>query len=390
MERAVLEQLNKSLSIRDNSGVIGDLERLFMEYHSRSHGLLSNSGTSAILSMFEGLGIGPGDEVIGSVYSFHASVSPAVYLGAEVRFADVDIDGGISAESLAAVFTDRTRAVVITHLWGLPCRDLARVAALCASRGVALLEDCSHAHGARLDGELVGTHGRAAAWSLQGQKVVSGGEGGIMLTDDRGLFERAVLQGHYNRRTRDEIDRSSELWAYHQTGLGLKLRAHPLGAAVALEQFRKLDDFLNVKNEFADTLAQALADYPFLELPRFGSNSRPSWYAFPIRFYSGRAGGVSRERFVEALHAEGLVEVDIPSSTNNLAHLPLFADPGRVLQRRATSTPGGPEQSFPGAAEYASRVLKLPVWGRRDDRWVIDAYIEGLRKVADHVASQGL
>ena len=388
MERAVVAQLHDSLSIRDRSGVFGAFEDAFRAYHSRKYAVLSNSGTSAILSMFEGISLAPGDEVIASVFSFHASASPALYLGGRVLFADVDQDGGMSAQSVETLLSGRTRAVIVTHLWGLPTRDMAAISSLCTKAGVALFEDCSHAHGAKVDGKPVGAFGTAAAWSLQGQKIVSGGEGGVMLTNSVELFERAILQGHYNRRTRDEISTDGGTWRYHETGMGLKLRAHPLGVAVALHELAHLDEFIQQKAEFASHLRDTVAQYPFLRTPEVPRGVVPSWYAFPIYFDGTSTGGVTRARFVEALHAEGLCEVDIPGATCLLADLPLFIDPSMILGRRFGKTVQECNSAdFLGGRTYARRIIKLPVWARREDRRVIDGYVAGFRKVCDYVAA---
>lgn len=386
LEAVVLRQLHREVSIRDNGGVFGEFERKFAEFHNRRYALVSNSGTSAILAMFEGLELGPGDEVIAPVYTFHATASPAVYLGANVLFADVDSFGGMDASSVEERITSRTRAVILTHLWGLPARSTQKLAHLCGRSGIPLLEDCSHAHGAMLTGHIpVGSIGVAAAWSLQGQKIISGGEGGVTATDDREIFERALLQGHYNRRTRDEISRDSPLWPYHQTGLGLKLRAHPLAIAIAAHQFDNLEATWAVRDRHAHMLARSVSEFEFLDvqLPREGE--RASWYALPIRYRGANDLGFTREWFVRALHAEGLSEVDIPSATNLLNSHPLFTHPERVLGSRFPSRPGLRADPFNGAAAYASEIVKLPVWAFPSDQTIVEKYCAGLRKVCQFV-----
>ncbi|RKE05466.1 dTDP-4-amino-4,6-dideoxygalactose transaminase [Catellatospora citrea] len=389
MQAAVIQQLATTLSIRDRSGVFREFEDAFAQYHARRYSLLSNSGTSAIMSMFEGIQIGPGDQVIAPAYGFHASVSPAVYMGADVVFADIDEQGGLSAEWAMSLVGENTKAIVVSHLWGLPTTETFAIAEQCARKGIYLFEDCSHAHGATLHGSLVGSIGTAAAWSLQGQKIVSGGEGGILLTDDESIFERAVLQGHYNRRTRDEISRSSPLWNYHETGLGLKLRAHPLAIAIALEQFGHLDAFLHQKRLFAQLVVEGLREYEFLRLPDI-DGMIPSWYALPLRFDARAAGRLTREDFVAALRAEGLSEVDVPAATGVIADLPLFSAPEKVLgRRRVTGRPASTPSNLPVARAYAAEIIKIPVWAFAQDEAVVQAYVVGIRKVADHVARWG-
>lgn len=211
-----------------------------------------------------------------------------------------------------------------------------------------------------------------------------------MLTDDELIFERALLQGHYNRRTREEISSTNLLKTYFETGLGLKLRAHPLAIAIALEQFGHLDQYLSQKNEFALQLRAALDGFEFLRLPFVDKHIRPSWYAFPLHFNSLLANGVTRQEFVTALHAEGLCEVDVPSSTNVLADLPLFTTPQSVLGKRYPFRENiAINVEIPNARIYAREVFKVPIWARAEDTEIVDAYIEGFRKVSDHVVRHG-
>ncbi len=385
-EKAILDQLHTSISIYDRSGVIEEFEDKFKNYHSRQYGLLSNSGTSAIFSMFEAINLIPGDEVVCPVYTFHASVSPMMYTGAIPVFADCDDEGNVSLESITAKLTDKTKAVVVTHMWGVPARDIAKIRELCDERGLWLLEDCSHAHGASIDGKKVGSFGHAASWSLQGQKIITGGEGGIMLTDDRKLYQRALLQGHYNKRPKQELDQDDELHEFYLTGMGLKLRAHPIATALALQQFNHLDEFIAQKQKFAERLNQELKDIPFLHLPTMSKSTQHSWYAYNLMYNREAAFGVSREEFVDALLAEGLKEADIPGSTGLINNLPLFTNPQKILPRMYTSSLPA-QMDFPGADSIYNGIIKFPVWVRAEDEDIVESYIAGIRKVSQYLLS---
>lgn len=316
IEKAVIKQLHETISIYDDSGIFGEFEKKFADYHNRKYSLLSNSGTSAIFSMFEAIGLRNKDEVLCPVYTFHATVSPMMYFGATPIFCDSDDEGNISFDSIKEKYTNNTRAVIVTHMWGTPIKDIQKIADFCKEKHIYLLEDCSHAHGAEIYGKKVGTFGDIAAWSLQGQKTITGGEGGIILTDSKKLFDRALLQGHYNKRPKNEIDSSDILYKYYLTGMGLKLRAHPLAIAIANEQFNHISDFLKTRNKYAVKITKALIKYPFLKTPTVSDCVINSWYAYGLQYIKEEAYGVSKEKFVEALHAEGLIEVDIPGSTS--------------------------------------------------------------------------
>jgi perosamine synthetase len=384
VESAVLSQLKESISIYDSSGIFGQFEKRFSDYYGIKHALLSNSGTSAIFSMFEGIKIRPGDEVICPSYTFFATVSPLIYLGGIPVFCDCREDGNIDPKEVINKISSKTKAVIVTHMWGIPC-GMDEIVAICRENNLLLLEDCSHAHGASFEGKKVGSFGDAAAWSLQGQKIVSGGEGGIMLTNNPEIFYRALLQGHYNKRCKKEIPSNHSLYPFALTGFGLKLRAHPLAIAIANEQFVHLDEWINQKQAYVSMLEAELGKYSFLKMPQY-SNSRPSWYAFVMQFVEDYANEVSIDNFVKALLAEGLVEVDRPGSTRPIHDLPLFTKPSCITSRFGRNGVDCMER-FNEAEKFYANAIKLPVWAFSDEKWIVERYIEGFHKVCNAITS---
>lgn len=384
VEKAVVKQLHKTISIYDDSGIFGEFEKKFADYHNRKYSLLSNSGTSAIFSMFEAIDLRSGDEVLCPVYTFHATVSPMMYFGAKPVFCDSDNEGNISFDGIKSKYTNNTKAIIVTHMWGTPIKDIQKIADFCKEKRIYLLEDCSHAHGAEIYGKKVGTFGDISAWSLQGQKTITGGEGGIILTDNKKMFDRALLQGHYNKRPKNEIDKSNDLYKYYLTGMGLKLRAHPLAIAMADEQFCHLDNFLKMRNEYAVRITEALKKYPFLRPPTIANDVVRSWYAYGLQYIEEKAYSITKERFVDALHAEGLVEVDIPGSTGLLNTLPLFIEPNKLLSRLYANKLSS-QKDFCIAEQYVERFIKIPVWTFSDESDIVDKYIAGFKKVCSYI-----
>jgi perosamine synthetase len=383
-ELTVMRQLHESISIYDKSGVFAQFEDGFAAYHNRKHGLLFNSGTSAVFAMFEAINLQPGDEVLCPVYTFHASVSPMMYTGAVPIFCDSDEEGNISLEEIKQRVTEKTKAVVVTHMWGVPVWDIAKIADFCQEKGIYLLEDCSHAHGASIHGKKVGSFGDLAAWSIQGPKIITGGEGGILVTDNKDMYDRALVMGHYNKRPKTEIGSNSKLKKFYLTGFGLKLRAHPLAIALAYQQFQHLDEFIAKKQANAQKLSEALSNYQFLTIPSRSEGVQNSWYSYSILYDTSKAFNVPKERYVEALVAEGLVEVDIPGSTCLLNDLPLFIEPNEVMQR-LYQAPLPRQTDFPNASKFYERLLKVPIWVFAEDDHVMDAYIKGFCKVSDYL-----
>ena len=385
--RAVLAQLETATSIKDRTGIIRELEDKFASYYGRRYALLCNSGTSSLFAAFEGLGLGPGDEVISADYTWFASISPVVYLGATPVFCDCDANGSLDPARLGGLLTERTRAVVVTHMWGRPC-DMDEIVAFCEANGLALVEDCSHAHGATYKGRLVGTFGAAAAWSMQSSKLVSGGEGGILLTDDEDVYVRAQLQGHYNKRCKQEVPLDHLLRPFWQTGFGLKLRCHPLGAAMASQQFDEFPPRLELKRRYARKVVATLADVPFL-FPQDETDRESSWYSLALRYDARRAGGIPLKLFQEALLAEGLAEADIPSLTGPIGALPLFTELSRAMPRLYRDWKPR-RRDCPVSDGLGQSVIVFPVWGSEEDEPMVNLYIEGLLKVCDAVSSGGL
>lgn len=374
--QAVLRQLDEAVSLNDRSGVVARLEQRLEAEFGLPHALLFNTGTSAILAMFVGAGLGPGDEVLCPGYTFFASNSPLFFTGATPVLVDCDGSGNMDPQQARELVTERTRAVVVTHLWGVPC-DMDPFVELCRERGLLLLEDISHAYGATYKGRPVGTFGDAAVLSLQAHKTLTGGEGGVLLTRDDELFYRALSLGHYTRRCMQEIPEEHPLHDYAVTGLGLKLRIHPLAAAMAEQQLDTMPAVLAGRRRCAGILCRELEAIPGIELPPVPEHASPSWYGLIFHldrelFRRGLGGEV-----LAALAAEGCSAIDHPKITAPVNRFPLFREPGRVHRGYGSL----PARELPGAEDFFARAWKLPVWHREEDDALVGQYLDAIRKV---------
>ena len=166
-------------------------EENFAAYVGSNHAIAVANGTLALELALRGLNVGPGDEIIVTPRSFIASASCVVAVGATPVFADVDPDSqNLTAESIRDVLSPRTRAVVCVHLAGWPC-EMDEIMALADENGIAVVEDCAQAHGASYRNKKVGNLGHVAAWSFCQDKIMTtGGEGGMVTTNDRGIWSR--------------------------------------------------------------------------------------------------------------------------------------------------------------------------------------------------------
>jgi len=387
-EEAVRRQLHEAISIYDASGVYSRIEMAWSRLTGRDYVLSVNSGTNALLSMYFGLAMEPGSEVIVPAYNFFAAATPLFVLGMRPVLAECDDNGNLDIDRVKACIGPFTAAVCVTHLWGFPSR-LSELQCLCERHRIALLEDASHAHGAEFDRMPVGTFGTAAAWSLQGKKIIAAGEGGFLATDSLDLFERAILLGHHNRRALAQVA-SPTLAPFAPTGLGMNLRMHPLGASLVEYQLSAFEKRRIELREVAQYLITELRKLDCLEVPTWPLGTQPSWYALPLKLCARDNQQVARERFVEALHAEGALEVDIPNTTRCLHRYHSFS-PGTLLPLPSSSPAriGDPE-GIPKAELYESRVFKMPVFYGDLRFKYADAYLEAFNKVAHSLFKLGI
>jgi len=364
------------LSIADRSGVYGELEDALARQHERRFALVMSSGTMALYSAFFALGLQPGDEVISTVYSYHATASPLLHLGVRVVFCDVEPDtGNIDVAELAALISPRTRAVVTNHMWGHAV-DVDAVRALCDRHGIAWVEDCSHAHFATCRGQLVGTLGDVSVFSLQGNKLLTGGEGGVLLTDDRRVYEQATLLGHNLARSKKTV-RDPAYADIRRTGYGLKFRMHPLAAVTVLQMLPHCPEWIASRGRLLHRFEAGLRETGWVlgMARREYATSFGAHYGFKPRVDFSTLG-VSRPTLVRALKAEG-VEVKVPGSAP-FHRLALF-DPDRFPVSGYAKHPN--RRSFPGADAYYESILSLPTFTLPQQEPLVDCYVRAFSKV---------
>lgn len=358
---AVLAQLDdpSDISYYKRQGVFVEFEDAFKDSVGRRHALVVSSGTAALHTAMVACGLGPGDEIIAPAYTFYATVTPVFQTGAVPVLVDAQLsDGNIDPAGIEASITPRTKAVAVTHMWGMPC-DMDAITAICQKYKLRLIEDCSHAHGALYMGRPLGSFGDIAIWSLQGQKLVTGGEGGIIVTDTDELHYRSLLFGQYNKRCLQEIPEDHPLRTYAVTGMGLKLRAHPFAIAMANQQFKQLPTWHAAMNRNAALLTELLADTEGLLLPRLQHmGDEPSWYAYTFRVTQPLS--ISTKQFCEELNKAGLEDADMPGSTRPLNLLPLFQDPSPIFPMY-TGKVGYRPGDFPVAEQFFASAIKVPI-----------------------------
>jgi len=233
------------------------------------HGIVLANGSLALELPLRAFGIGPGDEVVVTPRSFVASASCVRLIGATPVFAEVDRDSGnITAETIEAVLTERTKAIIPVHLAGWPA-DMPAIMALAEARGVKVIEDCAQAHGAEIGGEPVGSFGHAAAFSFCQDKIIStGGEGGYTSFRDPDLWEWSWSYKDHGKswaKVNSPPARPGFRWLHD--GIGTNWRLTGPQAAIGIRQLAKLDAWRAARTRNAQIWIDALGDVPGLRVP---------------------------------------------------------------------------------------------------------------------------
>lgn len=362
----------KPLSIPDESGIIHDLELEFARLHSRKYALAVSSGTMALYSAYFALGLVPGDEVICTAFSYHATAAPLLHFGVKIVFCDVESDtGNIDVNLIEPLITPKTRAIVTNDQWGHPC-DKKSILALCRKYHLEYVEDCSHAHFAEYQHKYVGTFGDVACFSLQGRKLLSGGEGGILLTDRQDIFEKAVLLGHNLKRPRQSV-KTPEYQPLERTGYGLKLRMHPLAALMVYHQLKHYCfDWITSRAETLGYFESQLQDTFLLPMEKKNYvTSMGAWYGFMLRVKPEYP--VNREHFVHWMTEQNL-QVSIPKSAPipdyQLFHPEKFPIGNYEKQ---------PVNDCPAARNYFNSILNFPTLTFHEYDQV-DAYLNAIHE----------
>ncbi|MFN4341439.1 MAG: DegT/DnrJ/EryC1/StrS family aminotransferase [Azonexus sp.] len=298
-----------------------EFEREFADWCGARYAIALANGTLALDVALKALGIGPGDEVVVTPRTFIASISCVVNAGAIPVFADVDRDSGnLTAQTIEAVLTPRTKAVVCVHLAGWPC-DMDPIMALAGQYGLKVIEDCAQAHGARYKGRSVGTIGHVGAWSFCQDKIMTtGGEGGMVTTNDKGLWSAMWSFKDHGKSYEAVYERQHPpgfRWLHES--FGTNWRMLEVQAAIGRIQLRRMGDWTARRNAHANAIARVCARHAVIRVPEFRCSSGCSsgctasadclhaQYKFYVYVQPDRlATGWSRDRIIDELNRLGV------------------------------------------------------------------------------------
>ncbi|HEX5414774.1 MAG TPA: DegT/DnrJ/EryC1/StrS family aminotransferase [Chloroflexota bacterium] len=272
----------------------------FAQIQGATYGVPVMNGTAALQVSLRAVGVGPGDEVIVPALTWIATPQAALYLGAVAVFCDVEADTfNLDATKLESLITRRTKAIVPVHLGGLPV-DLDAIIAIAKRHKLAVIEDCAHAHGAVWRGRGAGSWGDFGAFSFQQSKVVTAGEAGCILTNDRHLAELSASLINCGR-----IQQDDETLSEHPFGYNFRLT--DLQAAVLIAQLTRIEELTARRAANADVLNRELGQIDGLRpLRRDPRVDRQAYYLYHFRYDPNQFDGLSRDDFCKAMRAEGI------------------------------------------------------------------------------------
>jgi len=334
--RVIAEMIDESL--RTGSLTLGPIttafEEGFRQRHGATHAVAVASGTAALEIAMRTTGVA-GLEVVVPTNTFFATAAAAMHAGASVRFADVSADTlALSAATVEAALSDRTAAVVLVHIGGLITPEVDAIRALCDRHGVVLIEDAAHAHGAAFDGRPAGRFGQVSAFSFSPTKVMTSGEGGMIVADDDRIRDEALIY-------RDQ-GKAGFLGGDH-VKMGYAWRMSELHAAVGLVHLGRLDEAIAVRRRAAATYDEGLAATEGLRPLAIPPACASNYY----KYVALLAPGVDRDQFKRRLRETFGVSLSGEVYAKPLHAQPVFEDLAQV--------------GFPVAEDVCRRHVCLPV-----------------------------
>jgi dTDP-4-amino-4,6-dideoxygalactose transaminase len=299
-ETAVLNVLrNKWLTM---GSITQEFESRFSSFLGVRHAIAVSNGTEALHLACLALGIGQGDEVITPSLSFVATSNAALYTGAEVCFADViDTDElTIDPQDIARRVTPRTKAIIVMHYAGYPCR-MREILSLAESFNIPVIEDAAHAPGSSLDGRLIGTWGTIGCFSFFSNKNISTGEGGMLVTNRDDIAEKVRLMRSHGMTTLTYDRHYGHAYSYDVVDLGYNYRIDEIRSALGIEQLKKLSSNHSRRKDWTERYWQALENTG-IGLPFRCKEGSPAYHIFPVILPMG----INRKVFIETLRSEGI------------------------------------------------------------------------------------
>ena len=363
----------------------------FAVWQGRRHALAFTNGTMSLTAAMFAVGLGAGDEIVCTTKTYWASIVSAQWLGASVVFCGINDMLSMDVDELEKCITPKTKAIMVVHYFGYPC-DMDRIMAIAEKHGLLVIEDVSHAQGGMYKGKKLGNFGHVAAMSMMSGKAFAAGEMGMLVTDDRRIYERAIAFGHYERNNPSYIKESEDLAPYYHIALGgMKGRVNQVSAALGRGQLKHYDarcaEIRRAMNYFWDLLSD-LKGIRGLRVDEADGSHMGGFYC-PHGIYDASAfGGLSLHRFCEALTAEMGGTFASWGGANYCLHTHGFFKTfdgfgiGKPM-RVAFSDGDVPNDEARLSASVEKKCFTVP-WFKKYDKTWIERYAKAFRKVVEN------
>ncbi len=385
-EDAVLDVVRNNLFSLTN--ITTEFQKEFAEYHGVNHALAFTNGTQAIEAAMFAIGLSMGDEIICPTKTYWGSAVPAFNFGAIPVFCNIDNNLSMDPDDIERCITPRTKAIIAVHYFGYPC-DMDRIMEIANRYGLKVIEDVSHAQGGLYKGKKLGTFGDVGAMSLMSFKSFAAGELGVIVTDDKNIYERALAFGHYERNNAKYIT-SEELAPYSNIAIGgIKGRANQVSTALARVQLKYYDErckeIRRAMNYFWDLMADVKGIKAIRVDESTGSNMA-GWYSPHGLYVPEELGGLSSKRFCKAMRAEGVKACHEGGNFCLHTH-PYFKDYDRFGNGKPTRIAFTDRD--PRIDDDACRrseliqCIQVP-WFKHFEPEIIEKYVAAFRKVSEN------
>jgi len=354
-----------------------EFEQAFAKFHGARHGIAVTNGTAALEVTMAGLGIGAGDEVILPDFTFVATASAVLFANALPVL--VDVDPGtycINPDLVEEAITPRTKAVIAVHMGGHPA-DLDRLKKITGRKKLALIEDSSHAHASEWKGKRIGTFGVAGTFSFQSSKLMTAGEGGIIICNDE-KFERQARSVH-------DCGRMPGEWFYSHFIYGSNYRLSEWQGAVLQAQLGRLDEQTKVRHRNARLLDRLLGTIPGITPQKLDDRcTRNGQYAYIFHVNKKEFAGIATERFIAAMNAEGIPN---QASYPPLHQLHMFRNGEyrkRLCGKQAKQRHAFLKRRFPETQKAAWETVWIPQPALLGDEEDVEEIAASLSKIQKH------
>ncbi len=386
-EAAALDVIRRNAFSGTN--ITMQFEKEFAEWIGAEYAVAYCNGTASLSAAMFAIGLQAGDEIICPTKTYWASISQAINFGATAVFCNVNEMLSMDPDDIERCITPRTKALMVVHYVSYPC-DMDRIMAIAKKYNLKVIEDVSHAQGGKYKGKRLGTFGDVGAMSLMSEKAFSAGELGIMVTNDRRLYERGLAFGHYERNNSNYILEADEIKPFPNVALGgIKGRVNQLCSAIARVQLKYYDErtakIREAMNYFWDQL-EGLPGIRAIRVDESTGSTMGGWYSPVVAYFPEELHNLSVNVFVKALNAEGFAG---NPGGNNCLHTSQFfksfdllglGKPSRIAYNDSFDIDAMDKACNPSINRYC---FSMPRFIYLNKEW-IDYHVAAMKKVIEH------